>query len=103
MFMIILLVLIIFIACFLIGFIIGLFKPIPTEIITEYEPDENILQEIEALKVINNRLNIMAKQLEKDLQLCSDKERTTILNKLNTIDKQTLSNHKKINKLKEQL
>lgn len=67
------------------------------------EQIEQLNNEILNLEIIIERDNQRAALLEKELKTATPKRTETLLNKLNTIDKQTLKHHQKINKLKEQL
>ena len=62
--------------------------------------DESILEEIETLKTIIARQKEIGTILDKQLKHTIDpSKRTILLNKLNTLDKQTLANTHKLNKL----
>lgn len=65
------------------------------------EPNQDILDEITALEMIIERQYLIGVVLEKELENTTDeKKRVALLSKLNTLDKQTLNNRKKLNKLK---
>lgn len=69
---------------------------------TDSEPpkDESILEEIETLKTIIDRQKEIGSILDKQLQHTNDqKKKAILLNKLNVLDKQTLTNTHKLNKL----
>ena len=64
-------------------------------------PDESILDEIAALEIIIERRKAAAVILEKQLKNTLDSsKRVTLITKLNTMDKQTLKDQQRINKLK---
>jgi hypothetical protein len=64
--------------------------------------DQNILDEITTLEIIVERQYIIGAILDKELNNTSDnRKKAILLNKLNVLDKQTLNNVKKLNKLKD--
>ena len=98
-------VLIILLLPFLIAFVIGLYRgiknyaPITEEENTLDEEKENEITMIECN--IKRRLNaayILECELEKDIEPL---KRARLLNQLNTLDKQTFKDYKRIEKLKE--
>lgn len=68
----------------------------------DIQPNENILEEIATLEIIIERQYNIGIALEKELNNTYDlKKRAVILNKLNVLDKQTLKNKQRLNKLKD--
>lgn len=67
----------------------------------DIQPDESILEEIATIEIIIERQYNIGIALEKELNNTYDlKKRAVILNKLNVLDKQTLKNKQRLNKLK---
>lgn len=68
----------------------------------DIQPDEAILEEIATIEIIIERQYNIGVALEKELSNTYDlKKRAIILNKLNVLDKQTLKNKQRLNKLKD--
>lgn len=68
----------------------------------DIQPDENILEEIATLEIIIERQKSIGKILDDELNNTYDlKKRAIILNKLNVLDRQTLQNIQRLNKLKD--
>lgn len=78
-------------------------EPVYVEESDNTELIEELNNEILNLEVIIQRDNKRAAYLENELKTATPKQTETILNKLNTIDKQTLRHRQKINKLNLQL
>lgn len=78
-------------------------EPLYIEELDNTEQIEDLNNEILNLEIIIQRDNKRAAYLEKELKTATPKQTETILNKLNTIDKQTLRHRQKINKLNLQL
>ena len=82
------------------GFIDGWNDNIKT-LVNDNNINQDILDEISTLEIIIERQYTIGSALEKELNSTYDlKKRVVILNKLNVLDKQTLKNKQRLNKLK---